>query len=226
LLRPEVFSKHGFCNFTYLERQVLIMSPHRGINENAQCIASAVTDAHTTYLNQKPNLRQSHTNATEHLPGGNTRTVLYAQPFHLAIISGAGNTLISADGHNYIDFLGKFSAGLFGHSNPLIAETVTNILNGGWNFSGENMYEKELACKVTARFSEGGMDLIRFTNSGTETNMTVLRAAIAWTGGRKKVLVLSNGCHGSTIIFPMGLCRWIHFQLSSPPPFTSMNSPA
>lgn len=87
------------------------------------------------------------------------------------------------------------------------------------------MYEKELARKATARFSEGGMDLIRFTNSGTEANTTVLGAAIAWTGGRKKVFVLSNGYHGSAIISPTDLCRWIHFQLSNLPPFTSMNLP-
>jgi glutamate-1-semialdehyde 2,1-aminomutase len=183
------------------------MPPHKIINDNAQYIASAVTDAHATYLTKNPISAKAHANAAEHLPGGNTRTVLFSQPFPLVIISSAGNTLTSADGHNYIDFLGEFSAGLFGHSNPLISKAVTNTLKSGWNFGGENMYEKELARKVTARFSEGGMDLIRFTTSGTEANTTVLGAAVAWTVGRKKVLVLSNGYHGSTIIFPMDLCR-------------------
>ena len=56
-------------------------------------------------------------------------------------------------------------------------------------------------------------------------NTTVLGAAIAGTRGRKKVLVLSSGYHGSTIIFPMDLCRWMHVKSSSPPPFTSMNLP-
>jgi glutamate-1-semialdehyde 2,1-aminomutase len=69
------------------------------------------------------------------------------------------------------------------------------------------------------------MDLIRFTNSGTEVNMTVLGAAVAWTVGRKKVLVLSNGYHGSKIIFPMDLCRWMQVKSSSSPPFISMNLP-
>jgi glutamate-1-semialdehyde 2,1-aminomutase len=117
LLCPEVFNEQVFCSFRYLERQVLITSPHKVINDNVQYIASAVTDAHATCLTKNPISAKAHANAAEHLPGGNTRTVLFSQPFSLAITSGAGNTMTSADGHNYIDFLGEFGAGLFGHSN-------------------------------------------------------------------------------------------------------------
>jgi glutamate-1-semialdehyde 2,1-aminomutase len=131
------------------------MSPHKVINDNAQYIASAVTDAHATYLTKNPIFTKAHANAAEHLPGGNTRTVLFSQPFPLAITSGAGNTLTSADRHNYIDFLGEFSAGLFGHSNALITEAVTNTLTGGWNFGGGNMYERNLHAKSLLVFLRG-----------------------------------------------------------------------
>jgi glutamate-1-semialdehyde 2,1-aminomutase len=143
--------------------------------------------------------------------------------FPLSIKSGSGNKLTSADGRTYVDFLGEYSAGLFGHSNPLIEEALNKTIKCGWNFGGETLHEKELARKVTTRFSKGGMDSVRFTNSGTEANMMAIGTAIAWTG-RKKVLVFSNGYHGGTLIFTMGICKWSHSKTSSAPPL-NMNLP-
>jgi glutamate-1-semialdehyde 2,1-aminomutase len=199
------------------------MSPHH-VPNGSSYIAEAVADAHTNYISRNPISAKAHSDAAAHLPGGNTRTVLYAQPFPLAIESGAGNTLTSADGRTYIDFLGEFSAGLFGHSNPIIANAVTTALKSGWNFGGESLYEKEFARKVTERFAPGGLELVRFTNSGTEANTMAIGAAITWTG-RKKILVFSNGYHGGTFIFPMDLCRWANAKTSKPPPLTTMNLP-
>ena len=63
------------------------------------------------------------------------------------------------------------------------------------------MHEKKLAEIVCKRFK---LDLVRFTNSGTEANMLALATAKAWTGGRNKVLVFEGGYHGSTISFKNG----------------------
>jgi glutamate-1-semialdehyde 2,1-aminomutase len=202
------------------------MSPHKATPSAEQSyIASAVSDAHSKFLASNPSSAKAHNGALDHMPGGNTRTVLYTQPFPLSIKSGTGNTLTSADGRTYIDFLGEYSAGLFGHSHPIIADAIATALKSGWNFGGETLYEKELARKITARFSDGGMELVRFTNSGTEANTMAIAAAIAWTGGRKKVLVFSNSYHGSTFIFPMAMCRWAHSKSSGPPPSMTLNMP-
>src|SRR4051794_3185804 len=58
--------------------------------------------------------------------------------------------------------------------------------------------------QVTRRFAPSGVDLVRFTNSGTEANTMALAAAIAYTG-RKKILVFKNGYHGGTLHFPSTL---------------------
>lgn len=47
---------------------------------------------------------------------------------------------------------------------------------------------------------------MRFTNSGTEANTTVIGAAVAITS-RRKILVFSGGYHGSTLVFPMVLMK-------------------
>jgi glutamate-1-semialdehyde 2,1-aminomutase len=58
--------------------------------------------------------------------------------------------------------------------------------------------------QVTKRFSPSGVELVRFTNSGTESNTMALAAAVAFTG-RKKILVFKNGYHGGTLSFPSTL---------------------
>ncbi|MCJ1389569.1 hypothetical protein MMC18_002426 [Xylographa bjoerkii] len=133
------------------------------------------------------------------MPGGNTRTVLHASPFPLTFKQGAGSSLTSLDGDTYLDFLGEYTAGIYGHNNPTIQAAIDEAINKGWNFGGTNIYEKALAKLVCQRFSPT-MELVRFTNSGTEANMCAIAAAIAWTG-RKKILVFSHGYHGSTISF-------------------------
>ena len=47
------------------------------------------------------------------------------------------------------------------------------------------------------------MELVRFTNSGTEANLLAISTAIAATG-RKKVLVFRDGYHGAVFIFSPG----------------------
>jgi glutamate-1-semialdehyde 2,1-aminomutase len=60
--------------------------------------------------------------------------------------------------------------------------------------------------QVTKRFSASGIELVRFTNSGTEANTMALAAAVAYTG-RKKIVVFRNGYHGGTLHFPSTLSK-------------------
>ena len=50
---------------------------------------------------------------------------------------------------------------------------------------------------VTKRFD---LDLVRFTNSGTEANMMALAAARCFTK-RKKIMPMEGGYHGGTLVF-------------------------
>jgi len=56
--------------------------------------------------------------------------------------------LVTEDGDVYIDFLGEYTAGIYGHSNPEIASAVADAMKSGWNFGGPHHYERELANKV------------------------------------------------------------------------------
>jgi glutamate-1-semialdehyde 2,1-aminomutase len=135
------------------------------------------------------------------MPGGNTRSVLYSDPFPLAFARGEGARLWDVDGHRYTDLLGEFTAGVAGHSHPAIRRAVTEAMADGISLGGHNGYEPRFAELVRARFP--AMELLRFTNSGTEANLLAISLAVAATG-RSRVMVFQGGYHGSVFVFGGG----------------------
>lgn len=113
------------------------------------------------------------------LPGGTTRTVLQSAPFPMTLESGQGTTVTSLDGATYTDYVSEFSAAMYGHSHPAILEAVQEALSKGLNLGGVIAKEAELATLLQKRFPS--MQLLRFTNSGTEANTLALAAALAHT---------------------------------------------
>ena len=159
----------------------------------------ALAKAHSSYTHLNSFSLRAHQSACQDQPGGNTRTVLHANPFPITFASGNGSTLTSLDGHTYTDFLGEYTAGIYGHNNATIRAAIDEALTRGWSLGGNNIYEKELAKLVCERFTPT-MQLVRFTNSGTEANMMAVATAVAWTG-RRKILVFGGGYHGATLSF-------------------------
>jgi glutamate-1-semialdehyde 2,1-aminomutase len=158
----------------------------------------AVADARRRYAAKNPASRERFEAARAALPGGNTRTVLFHEPFPLGIVRGAGCRIWDADGHEYVNLVGEYTAGLFGHSNPVILAAARRALDGGLSLSGHTMVEGPFARAVSARF--GSMELLRFTNSGTEANLLALATAVLHTG-RRRILVFDGGYHGSVLSF-------------------------
>ena len=132
------------------------------------------------------------------LPGGNTRTSLYYSPFPVTFVAGEGQLLTDLDGHQYVDLLGEYSAGLYGHSDPTVLAAVRQALDEGLSYGGPNTYEVELAQEITRRFPS--VELLRFTNSGTEANLFAIGTARAVTG-RSTVLAFESGYHGGVLSF-------------------------
>jgi glutamate-1-semialdehyde 2,1-aminomutase len=117
------------------------------------------------------------------------------------MVRGEGSRLTDADGHDYVDFLGEFTAGIYGHSPPLVKEAITTALEEGLNLSSHNRWESRLAMLICSRFAS--MKRVRFTNSGTEANLMALAAAKTVTG-RRKILVFDGAYHGSVLTFLPG----------------------
>ena len=164
-------------------------------------LARALEEAMAAFAAANPRSRAEDEAAAAAMPGGNTRTVLFHPPFPLTLARGEGAFVWDIDGHRYANFVGEFGAGLFGHSEPRLAQAVSRAMASGWVLGGPNRYERLLAAELARRFPS--LDKLRFTNSGTEANMMAIVTARAVTG-RAKVMVFEGGYHGGVFTFAHG----------------------
>lgn len=169
-------------------------SPSNGLD-----LAGALAAAESRYRIRRPISAQCQRASAEHMPGGNTRTVLHFSPFPLVFASGRGNRLTDVDGLEYLDLLGEYSAGLYGHSDPVVQEAIQLALNDGTVLGGPSPYETGLAQAIRARFPS--IDLLRFTNSGTEANLMALSTVRALRPHRPRIVVFDGAYHGSVFNF-------------------------
>jgi glutamate-1-semialdehyde 2,1-aminomutase len=161
-------------------------------------VTAALAEAEELYRARNPQSFARHREACAVMPGGNTRSAIHVDPFPLTIVRGEGARLWDLDGHEYVDFLSEFTAGIYGHSHPAIRNAIEAALDGGVNFGAHNVLEARFAAAICARFPS--IELVRFTNSGTEANLMAVSAARAITG-RPKILVFEGGYHGGVFYF-------------------------
>ncbi|MDH3333315.1 MAG: aminotransferase class III-fold pyridoxal phosphate-dependent enzyme [Gammaproteobacteria bacterium] len=167
-------------------------------------LKQAIEDARTRFAAANPLSDAAEEDALRYLPGGNTRSVLHYEPFPLTMVSGEGAEVTDLDGHRYVDFVGEYSAGLFGHSDPRIKAAINEALDAGIAMGAPTKYERVLAALLCDRYP--ALEQVRFCNSGTEANLMALTTACAVTG-RKKLLVFRESYHGGVIKFPGGRCE-------------------
>ncbi len=166
--------------------------------------AALLDRARQKFADRNPGSRRYFEEASKVLPGGHTRTVLSHPPFPLAFVAGEGATLTDTDGHQYIDLLGDYTAGLLGHSERRVLDVVTAALQTNVSVGGVHPAEAVLGRLMCERF---GIDRVRFTNSGTEANLMAITTATQFTG-RKKLLVFLGGYHGGVLYFASGPAPW------------------
>jgi glutamate-1-semialdehyde 2,1-aminomutase len=97
--------------------------------------------------------------------------------------------------------VGELTAGLYGHSHPIIKASIKTTLDTvGINLGATIQQETTYAATICARF---GLERVRFCNSGTEANLHALNAARAFTG-KRKIVAFSGGYHGGVFTFADG----------------------
>jgi glutamate-1-semialdehyde 2,1-aminomutase len=160
-----------------------------------------VGPAHDRYSAKRPRSRELWDRARAVLPGGSTRSVLDIAPFPFRIDHASGSRIVDVDGHEYVDFLGDYSAGLLGHDPTPVAAAVHAALDRGWSFGGVHVDEIRFAEAIVDRFP--AIDMVRFTNSGTEACLMAIQLARHHTG-RDRVVVMEHAYHGGLLYFGHG----------------------
>lgn len=159
---------------------------------------AALIEARSRYQDRRPRSRELAARASAVLAGGNTRSVLDFTPYPFRVAEASGAHLVDVDGHRYLDLLGNYSAGLLGHDPKPVRHAIETALASGWSLGAMHGREAEFAALVVDRFP--GIDLVRFTNSGTEANLMAIATALNHTG-RRKVVVCNGGYHGGVLYF-------------------------
>jgi glutamate-1-semialdehyde 2,1-aminomutase len=137
--------------------------------------------------------REHDSRAKRSLPGGDTRTSTYFGPYPSYMQRGEGCYLYDLDGNRYIDYLNNFTSLIHGHAYAPIVEAAGAQLKLGTVFGAAGVVQYELAEIICDRVPS--IDLVRFTNSGTEATLMAMRAARAFTG--KDIIVkMDGGYHG------------------------------
>lgn len=161
-------------------------------------LEAAVRDAEHRFLEANPRSRAHYARASEVLAGGQTRHTLLHQPFPLTMKRGEGALLDDLDGHRYVDFVGDFAAGLYGHSCAPIRAEVTEAIARGMSMGSVTETELEFAEIIRSRIPS--LELIRFCNSGTEA--CLLSALVArHATQRDKLLVFTGAYHGGFMVY-------------------------
>ncbi|PKW27701.1 aspartate aminotransferase family protein [Phycicoccus duodecadis] len=131
--------------------------------------------------------------ASKVLPLGVTSSFQHWDPYPISIASARGAWLTDVDGRKLLDLSMGFGAMLVGHLNPTVVEHVEHALREvGTLFVTPSPVSTEVAELYQERF---GLDMLRFTQSGTESLMYAVRAARAYTG-RKAIVKIEGGYHG------------------------------
>ena len=161
-------------------------------------LENLIADERDLYTRNNPNSLALYRKAKTALPGGNTRTVLHYSPFPITVRRAQGAHIVDVDGHQYQDFLGEYTAGLYGHSHPKITQALTLTLSDGLTFGSPTEQEGHLGALICERFP--AVERLRFCNSGTEANMLALSSARAYTG-RTDIMVVDGSYHGGVLSF-------------------------
>lgn len=103
-----------------------------------------------------------------------------------------GAYIYDVDNQHYIDYVGTWGPAILGHSHPKVVEGIQDtLLHQGTSFGAPSVLENELAELVLGITNQQMM--IRFTNSGTEACMGMVRLARAYTG--RDIIIKMNGCY-------------------------------
>jgi glutamate-1-semialdehyde 2,1-aminomutase len=146
------------------------------------------------YLAKSTRSRALHEEALAVMPGGNSRTTTFFDPYPFYVQRGQGAHVWDADGVDRLDFNGNYTSLILGHAPPDVVKAAQEAAALGMSFPGPTEHEVRLAEILSRRVPS--METLRFTNSGTEATMNAVRLARAFTG-RPKIAKFEGAYHGT-----------------------------
>ena len=152
---------------------------------------------------EKTKTSRSHdSNAKNYLPGGDTRTTTYFEPYPVYMQKGQGHFLYDDDGNQYLDMVNNYTSLIHGHAHPKTVEAARDQLERGSILGAAAEIHYVHARHLIQRMPF--LETVRYCNSGTEATLFAIRAARAFTG-KDGIIKMDGGYHGSHDIAEVNL---------------------
>ena len=146
------------------------------------------------YRRETPGSAALMSEAAAAMPGGNTRTTSFHPPYPVVIDHADGAWLWDVDGRRYLDLFCNGLSLIHGNNYAPARDAIQTAMQRGTAWSGASREQIALAGMLRDRID--AIELVRFTNSGSEAGMLAVKAARHVTG--RPYIVKSVGAyHGS-----------------------------
>jgi glutamate-1-semialdehyde 2,1-aminomutase len=128
------------------------------------------------------------------MPAGVSSPVRAVKPFPFYTAYAKGSKIVDVDGNEYIDYCMAYGPLILGHAHPAVVEAVKEQLDNGTLYGTPIELEIKYAKLITKLYD--GIDMLRFTNTGSEATMAALRLARGFTG-KNKIVKVEGSFHGA-----------------------------
>lgn len=146
------------------------------------------------YVRRTPGSASLFERASHYLPGGDTRFSLTYRPHPMYMARGEGPHIWDVDGNQLLDLNNNATSLIHGHAHPEVVAAIRAQAGRGTAWGAHNETQVEWAQILCERIPS--VERIRFSNSGTEANMHMVKVARAATG-KNVVLKLQGAYHGT-----------------------------
>jgi glutamate-1-semialdehyde 2,1-aminomutase len=135
-----------------------------------------------------------YTEACKVIPGGVNSPVrafrgVGGEPIFIA--RARGPHVWSAEGRQYIDYVGSWGPMILGHAHPDVIRVVQETAANGLSFGAPTAIETTVARKLIELVPS--IELVRMVSSGTEATMSAIRLARGYT--KRNRIVKFEGCY-------------------------------
>ncbi len=156
---------------------------------------SSLTNSHilTEFEAKTKKSKARHLRGLDLFPSGVVHDSRYMKPYPIYIEHARGCRKWDADGNESVDFYGGHGSLLLGHAHPSLVKAINRQVELGTHPAA--CHETELMWGELVKLLIPSAERLRFTASGTETNLMAIRLARAFTG-RNKLVRFRNHFHG------------------------------
>jgi glutamate-1-semialdehyde 2,1-aminomutase len=156
--------------------------------------AGLLAREHDQFVERTPESSAMADELADLVPAGVCSTFRAYEPYPLHAERAEGARLYDVDGNAYLDFALNNGSQLVGHAHPDLISAVEEQLGNGTLYTRPNDLIREAATALTDRIDP--LEMVRFTNSGTEAVMHMTRLARAYTGC-EKIIRMEGAYHGA-----------------------------